>query len=157
MRAFRREPVAERAGTARREPLERERTRGKPAQEKRYVHRARARDHVVGHILVRASAKEPVTRIRYPRIAAVGAKRHLAASIHGRNDGARDALLVALPIGDHLRARDAEMRKQLPRAARIFAGDQARRPETFKRPHAHVSEISDWRGHNMQHRLASPT
>ena len=53
----------------------------------------------------------------------------------------RDALLVALTVGDHLRTRNPEVSEQLPCAASILAGDQACGLETLKRTCADVSEI----------------
>ena len=146
-----REPVAKRARPARREPPEGERAGGESAHDQRHVHRARARDHLERHILLRARAHKPIAGIGDGRIAAVRSEDDLAAGANRRHDDFRHALLVALPVADHLRARNAQVREQLPRAARVLARDQRCVAERLRRARAEIPQVSDRRGHHMQH------
>ena len=146
------EPVPERARSARREAAERERRRGESAHEERDIHRARAGDDLVRHVLARAGADQPIARIGNARIAPVRTERHLLPRLQVRDDLLGDALLVALPVGEHLRrTRNPEVRQELPRAARILARDDRSAAKRLKRPRTQVPEIPDRRGNDMKH------
>ena len=146
------EPVAQGAGSARRESAEGEAARRESAHEKRHVDGARTGNDLVGHPFFRTGADEPVTRIGDARVAAVRTERDFLARLHRRDDRLGDALLVALTVRDHVRTRNLEVRQELPGATRVFAGNERSGLEGVQSPRREIAEVSDGSGNDVKHK-----
>jgi len=85
---------------------------------------ALAGNDVVGDALPGTGADQTVARVGDAGIAAVRTEDDLRARLDGLDDPLRRPFLVPLAVGDHLGARHAEVREQLPGAAGVLAGDE---------------------------------